>query len=157
MLKHPGENGILFSGIPWKDCKTGVTIKPQKSLFTFSSIQYLSQYYSTSKVRAKLPPPEVPGIAKNHTQLSHWSELNWDSELGCKREQGLLKIHMSFPESRTEGSALQVDLCKMAEKTRIIRSQGRKSNGTVKCLKKVLNSGVLRQKNLMDLGEVLDN
>ena len=45
----------------------------------------------------------------------------------------------------------------MAEKTRIIRSQGRKSNGTVKCLKKVLNSGVLRQKNLMDLGEVLDN
>ena len=52
---------------------------------------------------------------------------------------------------------LQADLYKMAEKTRIKRSQGRKSNGTVKCLKKILNSGVLRQKNLMDLSEVLDN
>ena len=64
---------------------------------------------------------------------------------------------MSFPESRTEGSVLQADICKMAEKTRLKRSQGRKSNGTVKCLKKILNSGVLRQKNLMDLSEVLDN
>ena len=64
---------------------------------------------------------------------------------------------MSFPESRTEGSVLLADLYKMAEKTRIKRSQGRKSNGTVKCLKKILNSGVLRQKNLMDLSEVLDN
>ena len=155
MLKHPGENGILFSGIPWKDCKTGVTIKPQKSLFTFSSIQYLSQYYSTSKVRAKLPPPEVHGIAKNHTQLSHWTELNWDSELVCKREQGYSKFicHFQNPGEKVR-SFRQIF---MTEKTRIKRSQGRKSDGTVKCLKKILNSGVLRQKNLMDLSEVLDN
>ena len=41
----------------------------------------------------------VHGVAKNCTQLSHWTELNRDSELGCKRKQGLLKIHTSFPES----------------------------------------------------------
>ena len=52
----------------------------------------------------------VHGIAKYHTQLSHWSEVNWDSELGCKREQGLLKIHMSLSDSSTEGSVLLVDL-----------------------------------------------
>ena len=36
----------------------------------------------------------VHGIAKNGIQLRDWSELNWDSELGCKKEQGLLIIHM---------------------------------------------------------------
>ena len=41
----------------------------------------------------------VHGVTENCTQLSHWTELNWDSELGCKREQGLLKNHTSFPES----------------------------------------------------------
>lgn len=52
---------------------------------------------------------------------------------------------------------LQVDLYKMTEKTRIQRGQGRGAMGTVKCLKKILISGVFRQKNLMDFSEVLDN
>ena len=35
---------------------------------------------------------EFLGIAKNHTQPSHWNELNWDSELGCKGNKDYSKF-----------------------------------------------------------------
>ena len=59
-----------------------------------------------------------------------------------QREQRLLKIHMSFPESRTEGSVLLVDLHKMIEETKIKRDQGRKSNGDSKMYKENLKTVV---------------
>ena len=49
---------------------------------------------------------------------------------------------MSFPESRTEGSVLLVDLHKMIEETRIKRDQGRKSNGDSKMYKENLKTVV---------------
>ena len=41
----------------------------------------------------------VHGVTKNHTQLSHWTELNRDSKLKCQGKQRLQKIHKSSPES----------------------------------------------------------
>ena len=85
---------------------------------------------------------EFHGIAKKSytTKPLKWTELRF--RVRMQREQRLLKIHMSFPESRTEGSVLLVDLHKMIEETKIKRDQGRKSNGDSKMYKENLKTVV---------------